>query len=325
TTSTTALLATDSTSTYTPGGPSATAQTWNFGALNHEKVNTISFMAPSSTKYASKFSSSDNLADTTSGVSGYYYFDNSASQFAVQGVEEIVAGPASTSFQIFINLNPEYVQATLPATYGTKLNGVSHGSYEFAPTGVVAFAYDSIKVNTQISYWDTVDAYGTMTTPTGTYQVIRENHWDITIDSAKGRSSAGAWSTLQSTKVKTHEYNWYANGVGYILVQMIMDSNTSGTKIVWDSSAPASVNEISYNGKVNAFPNPCTSNITFTTTINTLQYINVYDVTGRKVEQVEMKNGTSNLNTSVFAPGMYLYTLNDANGNLVDRGKFMVK
>jgi len=319
------ISAMDSTSSYMPGSPSASAQTWNFGALNHEKISTISFMAPSSTKYSSKFSGADNLADTTSGMAGYYFFDNSVSQFAVQGVEEVVAGPASTTFQVFINLNPVYVQATLPATYGTKLGGVSKGSYEFAPTGLIAFAYDSIKVNTQITYADTVDAYGTMTTPTGTYQVIRENHWDVTIDSAKGVKS-GKWSTLQATKVTTHEYNFYANGIGYILVQMNMDSTTSKVHtIAWDSSAPASVNEISYNGKVNAFPNPCTSQITFTTVGNTLQYINVYDVAGRKVEQVEMKNGTTNVNTSEFAPGMYLYTLINANGTLVDRGKFMVK
>lgn len=328
TTSTSLINGTDSTSGYTPGSPSSSAQTWNFAPLKAQKSAKVKFMAPASTPYSAKFSSSDNLADTTTGVSGYYYFDNNASQFSVQGVEEVVNGPYSTSFQVFINLNPEYVQATLPATYGTELNGVSKGKYEFNPGGLIATVYDSLKVSTQISYWDTVDAFGTMTTPTGTYQVIRENHWDITIDSAKGRSSGGSWSTLEATKVTTHEYNWYANGIGYILVQMVMDSTSSTVHyVIWDTTAPApaGINEISASGKVSVYPNPCTNQVNFVTIGHNTSYINIFDVTGRKVEAVEMKNNMVNVNTASYASGMYLYNMTDENGNILDHGKFMVK
>jgi hypothetical protein len=327
---TSVVLAKDSASiSFVPGNPSVSSQTWNFGSLVDQKSSTVLFMAPSTTKYSSYFPSA-NLADSTIGGNGYYFFNSSSSVFAVTGSEEIINVPSlGVSFQVFVPLNPNFTQSNLPATYGTKDGGVSNGHYTFSSSALALF-YDSEKVVVQITYSDTVDAWGSMTTPTGTYQVLRQNHHEVDIDSLKVRSTSGKWSVPAVpgavTRTVKHQYNWYANSVGYILVQMNMDSNTTNVQnVIWDTNAPASVNEVSYNGKVSTYPNPCTSQITFTTTVNTLQYINVYDVTGRKVEQVEMKNGTTNVNTSVFAPGMYLYTLTDMNGSPLDRGKFMVK
>jgi len=324
------VLAKDSASiAFTPGNPSSSSQAWSFGGLVNQKASTVLFMAPSATKYSSYFPTA-NLADSTIGGNGYYYFNSSSSTFAVTGTEEIIAVPSlGVSFQVFVPLNPNFTQSNLPASYGAKDGGVSNGHYTFSSSALALF-YDSEKVVVQITYSDTVDAWGTMTTPTGTYQVLRQNHHEVDIDSLKVRSTSGKWSVPAVpgavTKTTKHQYNWYANGVGYILVQMNMDSNTTNVQnVIWDTNAPASVNELSYNGKVSVFPNPCTSQITFSTVSNVAQYINVYDVTGRKVEQVEMKSGMTNVNTSEFASGMYLYTLTDMNGNPLDRGKFMVK
>ena len=127
------ITATDSTSGYLPGNPSATAQTWNFNALNHQKTASISFMPPSSTKYSSDFPGA-NLADSTIGTIGYNFFTVNSTEFAVEGVEELVTDATyGITFQIEINLNPEFVQSNLPATYGDIINGVSKGKDEFAP------------------------------------------------------------------------------------------------------------------------------------------------------------------------------------------------
>jgi hypothetical protein len=97
--------------------------------------------------------------------------------------------------------------------------------------------------------------------------------------------------------------------------------------LIWDTTAvPLGINELSYNSNVITYPNPCSSQITFQVTSNTqAQLINVYDITGRLVNNIEMKNNMSVLNTSTYSSGMYLYTIHDKNGNIVNRGKFMVK
>ena len=321
----TVITATDSTSGYTPGNPNfSKAQTWNFGVLNHQKTAHVSFMAPSSTKYSSVFVGA-NLADSTIGSIGYDFFTNNSGEFAVEGSEQIVTY-SGYYFQVEINLSPVFIQSNLPATIGDTVNGVSRGHDEFGTTGILAFLYDSVKLATSITYSDTVDAFGTMTTPTGTYQVLRQNHHEVDVDSITGRSTAGKWSSIKTTITKYHQYNWYANGISYILLQMNMDTTSNTVKnVIWDSTAPASINELSISGRVSAYPNPCTSQITFQAPGNDVQFINVYDVAGRKLEQVEMKNGMNTLNTSSYAGGMYLYTLTDRNGNILDRGKFMVK
>jgi hypothetical protein len=320
----TVITATDSTSGYMPGNPSASAQVWNFAALNHQKTANISFMAPSSTKYAAKFPTA-TLADSTAGVIGYDFFIVNSGEFAVEGSEQIVTY-SGYYFQVEINLAPVFVQSNLSATYNDKVNGVSRGHEEFGTTGILAFVYDSVKLATSITYSDTVDAFGTMTTPTGTYQVLRQNHHEVDVDSITGRSTAGKWSSIKTTITKYHQYNWYANNIGYILVQMNMDTTSNTVKnVIWDSTAPASINELSISGRVSVYPNPCTSQITFQAPGNDVQFINVYDIAGRKLDQVEMKNGMNTLNTSSYASGMYLYTLADRNGNILDRGKFMVK
>jgi hypothetical protein len=322
----TVITATDSTSGYVPGNPSAFAQTWNFGSLNHQKTATVNFMAPSSTKYAANFPGA-NLADSTIGAIGFNFFTVNSTEFAVEGSEQIVTNAKyGVKFQVEINLNPLFVQSNLPATYNSTAGGLSRGKDEFAPGSPLSLFYDSLKVTTNITYTDTVDAFGTMKTPTGTYSVLRQNHHEVDIDSVTARSTSGTWSVIQISKTKYHQYNWYSNNIGYILVQMNMDTTSSTVKnVIWDSTAPASINELSISGRVSAYPNPCTSQITFQAPGNDVQYIRVYDIAGRELEQVVMKNGMSSLNTSSYAGGMYLYTLVDRNGNVLDRGKFMVK
>ena len=79
-----------------------------------------------------------------------------------------------------LTLHPAYVQIPLPATINTKDGGMSRGDTE------IAYSYlgsDSGGARINIHYADTVDAYGSMTTPFGTMNVIRQKHWDITVDS----------------------------------------------------------------------------------------------------------------------------------------------
>ncbi len=322
----TVTTATDSTSGYLPGNPSASTQTWNFGVLKHQKTAHVIFKAPGS--WTSVFPGS-NLEDSTVGVTGGNFLSNTSSVFSVVGSRQIVVPISGYTFDVRMKLSPVFVQANLPATYGASSDigtSLSRGTVKFNQT--ILF-YDSEKITTNITYSDTVDAYGMMTTPTGTYQVLRQNHHEVDIDSITMHTTGGSWGPPPTgsgvTNTVYHQYNWYTQGIGYILVQMNMNTNGTVKNIVWDSTAPAGINELSYNGKVTVFPNPCTSQITFTTVGNIAQYINVYDVAGRKLEQVEMKSGLVNVNTSSYASGMYLYTLNDKDGNIVDRGKFMVK
>jgi len=120
TTTTQVIRATDTTTAPSPGSPSASSQNWNYASLKKQKVQSIMFMAPSATKYSSKFPGA-NLADSVVGTNGYNYFSSTAGQFAVTGAEQIVFY-SGYYFQFELDLNPYFLQSNLPATYGAMDN-----------------------------------------------------------------------------------------------------------------------------------------------------------------------------------------------------------
>lgn len=314
--------------TVTAGNPSSSAQNWDFSSLTPQHAALIKFENASATPYATTFSAA-NIADTTAGVDGYNFFNATSSDFAVEGAEENVAFTYSMvtyNFQVEINLSPVFNQASLPATYGNIIApSISYGNEIFNQTIIV---FSKEKLATAIEYNDTVDAFGTMKMPNGkTYAVLRQKHNETDIDSVYGYLG-GNWIFVERMITYKNQYDWYTNGIGYILAEMDMDTTSSTIKdVIWDTttSAPLAVNEISVSGNSNVYPNPCSAQLNIVTTDKTAQSITIYDVTGREADKVEIKNGVCVLNTSAYTNGVYFYTLSDKSGTMVDRGKFTVQ
>ena len=109
-----------------------------------------------------------------------------------------------------------------------------------------------------------------------------------------------------------------------------MPSTNNIKDIIWDTTAPPPVTTginlaASSEGKVMAYPNPCGSQVNFSSTNLSEQYVSIYDLTGRKMDEATMKNGKTTLNTSNYSNGVYLFMLSDQSGNVIDRGKFTVQ
>lgn len=321
-------VVTDSDGTSKPSpGPKGGPQYWDFSGLQKQQAKTINFMLPSSTKYSSTFTTA-NLADSTYGGNGYNFFNISSSLFNVVGAEEIVVANA-TPFQIEMNLAPPFEQSALPATIGSIVPPtVSTGMVQFAVTFSVFVTGE--KFYDTISYNDTVDAWGTMKMPNGqTYDVLRQRHNEEDYQDVYLYYFAN-WNFYERLVQKKYQYDWYAKGVGYILVEMDMDSTTSTIKdIIWDTTAPppviTGITAIHGSGKTMVYPNPCGAQVNFSTANMAEQYLAIFDLTGRQLDRIIMKNGMSSLNTNAYSNGLYMYTLTDQSGNVVDRGKFSVQ
>ncbi len=317
----------DGVSNPNPGLANSSSQNWDFSGLQRQKAKTVVFMAPSSTPYASTFSAA-NLADSTYGGNGYNFFNTSASNFSVEGAEENqYVSAASTNLKIEINLVPEFEQASLPATYGNVVSGVAKGSQTFAVT--FSFVISGERFTTNINYSDTVDAWGTMKMPNGkTYNVLRQKHHEVDIDSVYLDNVISGWAYYERIITNKNQYDWYTNGVGYILAEEDM-STTFDTivDVIWDTTAPfpTAIPQISIKNNVNVYPNPANNQINFVTGVKEDAYILIYDLTGRELEKVAVKNGMSTLNTNAYNNGVYLYSLTDNSGNLIDRGKFIIQ
>ncbi len=86
----------------------------------------------------------------------------------------------------------------------------------------------------------------------------------------------------------------------------------------------AGVDDIQNNESiVSVSPNPATTEINFTSSLNA-NFIEVSDITGRKVGMYTMQNNKVKIQTESFTPGFYLYNVLNSKKEVINRGKFEI-
>ncbi len=93
-----------------------------------------------------------------------------------------------------------------------------------------------------------------------------------------------------------------------------------------DNSCTGIISETQLSAAVLAFPNPASDNITLKSTgaANNFSYVEIYDLTGRKVDAQLVQNNRVTFNTSSYSIGMYVYSAYNENHELVGVGKFNI-
>jgi hypothetical protein len=306
-------------SKLTPGGSGASV-TWNYSppSVMASYVDTNAFVTPSATPYGAAYPFA-TVADTVYGSVGYTYFDINATTFSVTGIVQKLYGyTAGAAF------TPPFRQLKLPANYGDTMSGNSIG--QVLPFAIKYTGFDSAKGTLDVSYTDSIDAYGSITTPFTAFNVLRQKHYELDRDSVFLHSTTSkTWVFFQAQKSKTYEYFWFAKGVGDIVAILKMDTtNKKVTSFEWYYGTPNGINELNQQHNTLVYPNPCANQINFVYSKQNAQYVIVYDLTGRIFAQTEIRNGTAFLNTSGYATSMYIFHITDKAGNVLDNGKFTV-
>lgn len=77
---------------------------------------------------------------------------------------------------------------------------------------------------------------------------------------------------------------------------------------------------------INCFPNPATSQITFTLQLTPQDHYSlvIFNLLGKVVFEEKKMSARVNIQLGDFHRGMYIYQLKDRNGKLVTTGKFQV-
>ncbi len=85
-----------------------------------------------------------------------------------------------------------------------------------------------------------------------------------------------------------------------------------------------SVNDLTgTTGSVTVYPNPATTEITFSSTTE-ISSIEITDITGRLVGSYPASNNKATVSTGSFTPGIYMYSIKDANKMVVSRNRFEI-
>lgn len=202
---------------------------------------------------------------------------------------------------------------------------------------------DSMRYRLAISEIAAVDAYGNMSIPGGTFQVLREKRTRYSetridakvpplgwIDITDNAIQAGFFGLGVDTTVTYHFYNDVAKEP--IAVVTLDNNQAFATQIVFKNTTPpvvdATFEETAAKPTVHISPNPVSDEVFFDFKNLALgQYrLAIFDETGRLALEKTMQMGgthTERMNLSQLSPGVYLSSLFDENNKVQCKEKLV--
>ena len=302
-------------------GPGGANQTWDFSNAAAHNVDSMLTVSPNQTPLADFFPES-NYASYQTGDSIYIYFHRDSDKVQLLGIGFTGADaffptmkytPPETLLDFPVNFGDDYTQ-----TFYTDITIVNPQP---------ELGSDSIRFKNTTVNQTTVDAYGNITTPLGSFESLRSKDYQIQYDSVWAMIF-GNWIAVSATIDTSISYSWWTNDVniGFMLfsIDMDMESNeVSDATFLQNSIQSVRENRVA-SAKV--FPNPCSDllNIEFDNEIK--GQLAIFNQAGQMVTNIEVSNQKSlQLSVSSFATGVYIYTVNNDRGSVLYQGKFLKK
>ena len=267
-----------------PGG-SGPNQMWNFPNTSVFVLNeNTSVVSVASTPSANQFSSS-NLAMTNDNAS-YLYFNKSAQSFTTQGFsgDLLGTGVINAAFAPALTLHqfPRTFGSTFTDTYGINVT---------IPGASINPLISQINYRRSSVVKDTTDAWGQLTTPFGTYDVIRVHSIDIHTDSILALPLfPPVWQLVSVTIDTTHSYSWLGKGGKLAIAEMTFDSLGAPKIFKWTELPGLGVGLEEENNILSISPNPFADVIIIEGLLNGEVFLN--DASGREINVNQAIDGS---------------------------------
>lgn len=304
-------------------GSAGTAQTWDMTALNAHSVDTLNFM-PYSWAPNPSFSAA-NVVVQQGSASAYSYIVSNSTDLLALGINATVTFGSTPITLKQINMPPEKL-ASFPFTYNTTY--VNDYVSNTPPTyiGSASPPIDSIRSRSVVHKTVLVDAWGTLTTPLGTYSVIRSRETKVKHDTSDVHVPFLGWQNgAQITADSTTQYVFWANSIGYPLVTLIKDSLGNVSSATWLMMMPTvGINAYTAAAAVSVYPNPAQTELNIVADPEKAAALQVFDMMGRLVDTQPVTSAVSTLNTSAYANGAYTFSILARDKSILGRGKFSV-
>lgn len=310
-------------------GSAGTSQTWNMSTLQTMTVDTMNFISPSWTGDVTSFPSA-NLAIQIGYAPQYGYALNSSTGLTALGNRaEIDFGGSCGGPSVIRQYNtPAEILINFPANYSSSFNNnfVSDATFCFGLDPGIGFVVDSARQKSVVSKTNTCDAWGNITTPLGTFATLRFYEVRYQTDSLFGYISGFGWTFFQETVDSSKKYIWWANSVGFPIVETEVDWTTGAvTRAQWLQALPVTgVNEYASATPVLVYPNPAQDVLNIHLDASKVGSIRIYDIAGRMIEELNVRTDQETINTSKYSNGMYTYSVLGKKNEHLNRGKFTV-
>lgn len=309
-------------------GSGGANQVYNFSNVtsSYHTTSTTHVVSPSSTPDASSFSTSTQAftVDNTN----YAYATNSSSTYTGKGFAGNFAGQ-----RLVVVYNPDYTQYTFPVTYNTHYT--DNFSWQATVTGssVNAPLYSNIRDYHTSTVKDSIDGWGTVTTPVGTYNCLRIHRIEYKRDSIEGQNIfPPTWSHISTTLATSVSYIYLTKETKLPVVEVSYD--TAHNPIVIYTNIQATPTDVPFaeniNEGLNIYPNPASDNINITVyqpNRDGKLFMKLYNTVGAVVYEKELKadqNINENISLTNFSQGIYYLELRGSNQEFFARKKVVM-
>ena len=333
--------------TITP--KSGVAQTWNFPLIRHTSDTLWVREANTGAAFVNFPSSTMRLPY----LGGEAYCVKSATAVTAVGISGNFLGTAGGGTPQNIAIAQPFTIQLAPLHYNDKKTYKGSFKYTIAiasipqlaaliaaqlPAGTTA---DSVRLNYTQTNRDTLDAFGALTVPAGTYQVLRNKQTVYTstkIEVHAGLSFFKTWIDITSQlagagggtggNIKaadtTVTYSFVANTEKQAIAAVSMKKNKSvgNTRFLAGQTAVGTTDAAEAGRKLELriSPNPTADLVTVginATDATNAATISVLDIVGHEVYRSTINGTAQQFNTANWRGGMYICTLLDARGNIL--------
>ena len=211
-------------------------QEWDFTSLSGPVVLQTVLKPASEGDNAPQFPTADIVTDFQGGE-GYFTVDNSAYRF--QGY--VGADPGGIGIDIIALFSPTVIERRAGLEYldvnSSESNMLFAFAFEDIPTALtdslnLPITPDSVRIRLNIDRLEIIDGWGTVDIPGGTYEVLKENRFEITDTRLEAKISILPWQDLTDILPPNigffgmdtvRSYNFYANDVKEPIAQLFLD------------------------------------------------------------------------------------------------------
>ena len=313
---------TDTIPTYSPGA-SGPGVTWDFSAAVNDTIAITNVVTVASTGWAGTFGSSDYAMQGV--TDSYLFFTHDANSLTTTGA----AGDLlNNGDQIESPFSDPLILHQFPRTYGSHFDDtyafITEASGAGLPTPIPVYR---IKLTHTGHVYDTTDAYGTLITPTGTYDALRVKSVDFTTDVIEIKLFAFSQWTEFSTSVDTSvSYSWHAKEEKLAIAEFAFDSIGNPARFTYSSVPPVVTTGIAQadeNSSVVIYPQPAIDQLCMASEKPLSNaYAQIFAMDGKMVLNNRV-NGTC-LNVSELRSGMYILCIASLDGKeLMSPRKFV--
>lgn len=301
---------------FGPGGDGPN-QVWDFSNAQNDTVNNTSVVTVAASGYSGTFGSSDY--SMTNNSSSYLFFNHDANTMVTTGAAGDLLNLGSI---IETPFSDPLLLHEFPRNYGSNFDDTYAFETETDGTGIniplIGEPY-RIRLTHDGHVYDTTDAYGTLITPTGTYDAIRVKTVDFTTSVIEYRLCSTPiicpWLSLPTIIDTSVSYTWHAKEEMLAIAEMSFDSLGNPSRFVYSSVEPVTtvgIQEQAQNN-ISIYPQPAQNEV-FVKDLNLAanNYAEIYSMDGRLVKREMLLS--NRISTSELPSGIYLLRLKNQNG-----------